>query len=694
MTKPSKSNFGKYFRYKLAQNKPVIFIYALLNFFTVVMPQLMIYIFFYKYANNIGSTFYLGGASESALKLMRYSIALSTAVITVMTIKSLRIYHDRAAMDTLGCLPLSYGERFWGDLLSGMCANFISFVPLYGISLFFKKPVEPLLQSVLDENMNSSYANEILISEADKMRMFSMLALIVLISYIGVYAVTTLISSCCGRFGTSVIFSFVAMLVIPGVYWSYANYFFLNAVGADPYWEICTRVGMIPPFGWVISMIMRRNDPYISDAERGSFDYLVNRPACFIVPILIIAAVLLFAYLIGKKRKAEKTGEGFVFKSVFYVLVMTLLMLVVGLTTFLDLFGYNKFMNAVVILPLAFLFYSALEVSENKSFKGFWKTVIRFVSVAGACFAFLLLINATNSFGYYKILPSEGSIKEVRLSGRYFFSETGVTIDVSYHTYKSDESVSAILNEHKKLLENEDGLITGQKLIIDYVTESGKEIRRAYDVDRNSPNGDSSIKELSSAVNRLQEFDPSVLGIIGGSDFGDHIAEYTPGDRDSGMIIRSDKVPELAEILGRDIKNYYFDDLAAGNNTAGILRFRGSGESYLILDVYEDTLAFLNDPANYSTIDDNTPIEYFIITYRTYGTEGMLSDMSVTVFTSDMSRYAKELIGYIEPTHRIDHTPPCFMVYDDQDDGGYKISPENEKAALKAVLGLLTEKKA
>ena len=120
MTKMSKSNFGKYFRYKLAQNKPVIFIYALLNFLTVVVPQLMIY----DKISNLDS-YGLFMAFENITKIMGLSITVCVIMITVNTVKSMRIYHDRAAMDTLGCLPLSYGERFWGELLSGICANFI-----------------------------------------------------------------------------------------------------------------------------------------------------------------------------------------------------------------------------------------------------------------------------------------------------------------------------------------------------------------------------------------------------------------------------------------------------------------------------------------------------------------------------------------------------------------------------------------
>ena len=392
---------------------------------------------------------------------------------------------------------------------------------------------------------------------------------------------------------------------------------------------------------------------------------------------------MLGAYLIGKKRKAEKTGEGFVFKSVFYVLVMTLLMLVVGLTT-IQTYD-NKSISWAVILPLAFVIYSALEVSQNNGFKGFWKTVIRFAAVTGACAAFMAVIRETGSFGYYKVLPTESSIKEVRVAGDYFYSSEW-SMNVTYHTYRSDESVSAILNEHKKLLET-DGLKTGHKLIIAYTTRGGGEVRRGYTVENNEDD-DLPIENFSDTVNGLQEFDPSVLGVLGGSDFSEWTVEYSLYGSDKDVYIREDKVAELAEILRNDIRNYYFDNALSKENTVGVLRFRGSGEYYLILNVYEATLEFLNDPANFEDRIEANSIEYFNVIYRTKE-EGVLSEISVTVSTSDTRECAKELLSYIVPTHNINHTPPCFIIEDSNRDGMYKIT--DEKAVIKAMLELFRE---
>ena len=686
MTKTSKNNFGKYFRYDLAKNKSAVFIYALLNFLAVVVPQIIMYEFFSTLAND-GDSFNIYSKENFAFGVMKFSIAMCIIMITVTTIKSMRIYHDRAAMDTLGCLPLSYGERFWGDLLSGICANFISLVPFCVVSLILKNAAQPYIEEIANE---STY---FIAGDLTQMNTISVIALVLIISYLGVYAVTTFISSCCGKFSTSVIFSFVAMAVVPGIYWIYATYFYTNSVGIDMYWEICSRVGMLPPFGWVLSLIMRKNQQYVTYEEQHNFDFLINRPICFIVPILIIAAFLLGAYLVGKKRRAEKTGEGFVFKSVFYILIMTLLVLVMGLTTFQSFFNENKTLGWFVILPLAFMFYAALEISENKGFKGFWKTIIRFSAVVGACVAFLILVKSTNAFDYYKTLPSESSIKEVRVAGEYFFSEYG-SYRVTYHTYRSADSVSAILSEHKKLLETEEGLKTGHKLIIDYVTESGKEIRRTYTVEDRG-NGDLSIRNFSDTVHELKEFDPSALGVIGGSDFSNYIVEYYPKDSESSMIVRNDKVAELAKILSNDIKNYYFDDFTFKKDTVGSLRFGGADEIYLILNVYEATLEFLNDPANFTGLGDEIrPIEYLQVTYRTAGDKGMLSDITVTVSMDDTNEYAKELLNYIEPTRSINHTVPCFIILDDKGSGWYKIDRENEQAAIKAMLKLLLEANA
>lgn len=695
MTKTNKNYFGKYFRYKLGQSKPIIIIFALLNFFTaVILPYYLLAISGnYTTKVNPDNPYELIAIQDFsyAFTPMFMVVIIGAIMITITTVLAMNIYHDRAAMDTLGSLPLSYRERFWGDVLSSMFVNFVSFIPSFCVSAILENIV---FKNKITQNgliYNPGYSSVKVISHS-----LTVFLLLTMISYIGVYAVTAFIKSCCGRIGTAVIFSFIAMVAVPGIYAVYGRYFYSYAVGVDMSNEICSKICLLPPFGFIFSLFMRQLDAFLSFEELNNLDYIIDRPVCIILPVLIIAAFFAGAYYVGKNRKAEKTGEGFVFKSVFYILLITLLIMVFGLTSSYLLVEKGAF-GLLVIVILSFVLYFALEFSQHKSFKGSWKTVIRYAAVLGACIAFMTVVRATDAFGYSKKLPKMSSIKEIHVSGEYFFSEYGV-LGAEGHTYRSADSVSAILNEHKKLLE-EDDLKTGYKLVIRYVTKGGREITRGYNM---FTNGDEPIKNFSYAVRDLKEFDPSILGVLGRSDFSGLEAEFHRYDSDDHGLpsgyLRRDKTEEFAEILRSDIENFYFDDSETRKNTVGDVRFYNikdnyhfSLNTYMILDVYEATIEFLSDPENYVVSDKKDEPKIYHVSYKTNGLEGTLSNISVTVSKDDTSEYAKELLSYIKPTHSINSTPPCFIIRDENGDIMYEISRENEQAAIKAMLDLLRE---
>lgn len=692
MTKAS--NFGKYFRYKLAKHKPHIIIFTVINFFSTIMPMIILKNYYQQMIDQINNSpdfIIYGDYASIVFLIMGISTFINVIMITITTVSSLKLYHDRADMDTLGCLPLSYGERFWGDLLSGICANYVSLVPLSIISLIMVNFIKPVVQTILDSPF--SY-----LADVDLLHIISVFVIEIMISYIGVYAVTTFVSSCCGKSGTSVIYSLIVMTVLPGIYTVYSDPLFTSNTGIDVYKEISANVGALQPFGAMFSIVMRLFDPFISVDAKFNFDYLISL-STLIVSALVIAAFIAGAYIIGKNRKAEKTGEGFVFNAAFYTLSLTFLVMVFGalyrLFSSMDRTG-----NIFIVLPIMFVFYSALEFSQKKSFKGAWKTVARFALVMGACFLFITLVNTTNIFDYHKKLPRENSIKEIRVSGNYFF--TGVLAeDYEEQVYRSANSISIILSEHEKLLEA-DGLETGYKVNITYVTKTGREINRGYTIEDEEK--EDPLKEFSSVVYMLEEFDPSVLGIIGGSDFSGITAVYDDlEDKDKPNItIRSDKMDELAEILRSDIEKYYYNN-STGSNVVGYLELKDNNgrtvDFYRLQYNFEATLEFLNDPENCVQTDDedqssgNEDTERrFDIGFYTNGKEGMLGEVSITVSENDASEYAKELLSYIEQ-EQPDIEYSGIRVHEmNSNNWDYRIREENKTAAVKAILNLFRER--
>lgn len=676
----TKGNFRKYFCYKLSRSKKLIFFFSLLNFLALVFPPIVMSYGFKDLLYEISiadRALIYGDPTFGTTVFPMIIIPIVVIMITVSTVKSLKLYHNRADMDTLGCLPVSYGERFWGDFLSGIFANFVSYIPFCVISLFVTESTKATVEDIF----NSKFA----IDCRGIPTFFQNLVITTFFVYLGVYAITTFVSSCCGKTGNSVLFSFIAMAVLPGIFIVYGNEMFFYALGIDEFSEIAKNVCMLPPLGPFISLIMSNFDKHYSiwSLENSGYGMLANSPFYLVVFLLITAAFIAGAYFIGKHRRAEKVGEGFVFTGAYHALIITFLVTLIGASAA----GYSKMMEGnsgmLFVALFSFIVYAALEFSQNKSFKKFWKTAVRFAAVFGVCFAFLTLVKTTNAFGIYKNLPSESSVKTVRLSGKYFYSDH--YINENSYSFSSDELISEVLNEHEMLLGSADSIKTGDDLQITYVLNTGQTISRYYTTVGDAP--DDPVKSFSDAVKQHPDFDLGDLGLISSKDFSPYLIRYSEhSSTSSSKIVRPDKVAELAEILLDDIKKNY----DASEGRVGSIAFliknaeRDFAGYYDINKSYERTLAFLADPDNF--IDD---IEGGF--YRVHLNTPELQ-ITVSFMSDDTSAAAKELMSYFRPYNNGEGYSNSLYINDSYTYTKYSIEAADEEAATKALITLFRER--
>lgn len=649
-------------------------IFALVNFMSVLFSAILLNNGFRKEAREPGFEYFFE-AYLFNLRVMGLAVVINIIMIVLTTAKSFRIYHSRAAMDTLGCLPVSYKQRFWGDFLSVVSANLISFIPFYLISLIIIGDMKGTVDSL--QNIYSIYN----INLTDYPPFFSVYWLTMLLINLGTYAVTALVCSCCGKKGSTVLYSFVTMAAFSGIYLVYGKELFSNVIGVESNNEIAKSISMLPPFGPIVSYMMSTQ----SDEMSPLTDWLAfkNNPFYIVIYLLLTAVFIAGAYLIGKRRRAENVGESFVFKSAYHTLTLMFMIMLIGASTI----AYSNLMEdsgTLWVMLLSFIVYTALEVSQNKGFKGFWKTAVRFAAVFGACFAFITLIKTTNSFGIYKILPSAGSVKEVKVSGSYFYTPW-VEYSKEY-TLDEKQSVSAILNEHKKLFDS-DSLQTGNDLNVTYVMKTGQNITRRYSA------GDDAIKNFSLAVRELPDFDFGSLGVIDEPDTGKydlciHI------EKNPIKYIRGDRAERFLELLRYDIKNNYYCK-RLNQDIYGRLFFEENAEkhdfakAYLIFPTYQGTIEFLEDPDNFELIREKNETDNYRISY---GNENM--SICVYVSTEDTSAAAKELLSYIKPKSENDSYDSKKGVRIQSGISGvyYTIDPADEEAVLKAMLALFGEK--
>lgn len=677
--------FKKYFCYKLSKRKRSIIFFAILNFLGVLLPSILMN---FTYADmlreirgisNTTSVMILDPYDWTSISLFLICLVtvISIVMIAATTINSMKLYNNRASVDTLGSLPISYRERFFGDLLSGVCSNLISFVPLFLISLIFVGKMRDPKYAALE----GYYVSDYLMLP----RLLTDLFLTMLFIYLGVYAVTMFVSSCCGKKGSAVLYSLIAMAVLPGIYLVYGNDMFSRVLGMDAFYELMKNVCMLPPLGPAVSILMANT--YRDNNSMDPKHCMLNENPLYLVVFLIVtAAFIAGAYFIGKRRRAENVGESFAFKSAYHVLTMTFMVLLIGAS----FVGYSNIMDDSGIkwvLLFTFIVYGALEISQNKGFKGFWKTLVRFAAVFGACLGFFAIVKSTNSFNMYKSLPSAGSVQEVKVSGKYFYSVN------EYHerqyTLDTKAAVSDILNEHKSLL-NSNGVKTGDELKIVYSLKNGQEIMRNYSAA--NVELDDQIKSFSDAAKNHPDFDFGDLGIIDDPDLTNYTFTLIKNGKPR-KYIREEKLEEFAELLRNDIKYNYSKENY--NSNYGRLMITEKNQKHdlsddiYVLSSYTATIEFLENPENYTTEEVKFDVDKYIISY---GNEK--ASIRVNVSTDDTSPAAKELLSYLKPRSDGDgfDANKNVRVTGKYSQLSYRIDPAHEERAKELMIELFLER--
>lgn len=680
--------FKKYFCYKLSKCRRSMIFFAILNILGVLLPSVLMN---FSYSDMLRSIEELEGFSIGILNSYDFSLislslvfaaaAVSIIVITVTMINSMKLYNNRACVDTLGSLPISYRERFFGDLLSGIFSNFISFVPCFLISLIFLGGMRDPKYAAIERYYVYDYLRI--------PRMIIGLFLMTMLIYLGVYAVTMFVSSCCGKKGSAVLYSLIAMAALPGIFIVYGNEMLSRVIGMDAYFELMKNIGMLPPFGPAVSVLMANSyDTYLPLDPK--YFMLNENPLHLVIFLIITAAFIAGAYFIGKRRRAENVGEGFVFKSAYHVLTMTFMVLLIGAS----FVGYSNFMEGPGVpwvLLFTFLVYAALEISQNykkdkgiKGFKGFWKSLVRYAAVFGACLGFFAIVKSTNSFNMYKFLPSAASVKEIRLSGEYFYNTRRST--EKQYVLDTKAAVSDILSEHESLL-NSNGVETGEELKIVYVLNNGQEIMRNYSV---TSKENDVVKMFSDAARNLPDFDYGYLGIIDKPNLTDYSFSFFKNGH-SRKYIREEKLSELAEILRNDIKTNY--SLSGLNHYYGSFMITEKNQKHdyendiYVLPSYTATIEFIENPENYTTEEIKSEMEKYVIIY---GSE----DVSIRVYvsTEDTSPAAKELLSYIKPRDNDFDARKNVRVTGMYSENYYRIDPAHEERAKDLMLEIFLDK--
>lgn len=689
-----RSFFGKYCLYKLKSFRGLAIAAAVLNLIALVLPV----------------AFTCAALSDEQISFadmplfVLFCVVAVTAVILVITPAiSFKYYNSRAAMDTLGCLPLNYSERFGGDFLSGLAANLISFIPFSAIGTVIVAVMQNTVVKKVQAQYWADYGWEYIFAgiKDDFPKVYAGYILLLLLGYIATYVISTFVTSCCGRVGSSIFYSVIALIVPAGIVSTFGTCVLDGAVGVIVEEEIENALMTIAPAGLWLGTGMRFSFGY--GDHLSPLAYIVDNPVYIVIALLVTAAFLVGAYFLGKRRKAERVDRDFVYNGAYHVIALALSATIIGFYFIVSPKNAEAFISGDVqqiIASIAFglIIYVVMElVVHMRSVKKLPASLLRYTALYAVCFGFLFIAHKTDGFGIAQRLPDKNGISSVEVKGDLFYSPDGLPF-----IYRSESAVDSILSEHEKLIRNRDSLKTGSMVTVSYTMKNGSELRRQY-----SPQGDTGrelIKTFSDEVKK-NAVSEGGLGFIDDPRYDELVnircdmnGNHNENGRES-FYIDPEASEELFEALKYDLLNNFeqFQYSIIGNITVsyklnGMMR----EARYMLNDEFEGTLSVIGkNRIDDASVAEDENFNFFIHYTPDLSAETqVISSLSLDLKNTDESEAAKAVMKYLAEKKEVpaeERSERWFISADNSDYREFCVRKTDESAMLKAVLNMTAE---
>ena len=374
-----------------------------------------------------------------------FCLAVSVIMGIFSAIHSFTELHSKPKVDMLYSLPLTGTQRFFSDYLGGLGFYGVPYLVscIIGLIEIF------LLGSFVD--FDSTYIDEgVSIWMIARYYLYATIGLFALM--LMYYTLSALVTVCCGTLFESIYTNFLLNGLIPGAMAAVLAVVTGNTGLEFEYlWQI---IGYMSPIGGLIFLGYMLGDN-LDDAMSGyihTYGYgeahatqttmhqLFPTYIRWIFCILLITAVMLVgAWQLYKRRKAEAVGQPFVYSGAYF-LMLTLVTVSILCLMDVDVIGPALLFSAIV--------YFIMEVVRKRGFKKFWLSMITYVVTVGVTIGFFYLCVGTNLFGRVNYVPAPATVSSVQVEFSSKIS-SGYSINLEY---TDRDIIKAVTEQHKNLV--------------------------------------------------------------------------------------------------------------------------------------------------------------------------------------------------------------------------------------------------
>ena len=414
-------------------------------------------------------------------------IAAASGIICALSV--FKYLYSKPAVDMRLSLPMSTGQRFVSDFLSGLiiyivpyfAAELISWIVMLighilcdGKTFTYKQIYSPT------DNFEVTWLCEVFEKCTPFLWRGMLGGLLLMIMF---YSVTVIAASCCGNIFESVCYGILLNVLVPVSAMAAIDTICNDIEGLEEYFIMSKILPYCGPFGGAYGVILSL-ESYNNEINHRQF-YIyetVTFGKWLAIFTLLTIAVTAVSFLVYRKRKAEDTGKPVVYGALYHI-IMTLGIFSLSYLMIMD--GTENFIPVIIICAIVYL---VMHVVRNRGFGKIIKgVVICAFTILGSIGSFLL-IKETEAFGAGSFVPEADSVKKAEIN--YGGSLTNIS-NYSSAEITDPASLEILTKAHSEAIEytniynrygNPDfyDTVFHQGLTVCYTLKSGRTVVRQY----------------------------------------------------------------------------------------------------------------------------------------------------------------------------------------------------------------------
>lgn len=528
-----KSFFRRYLLYKIDQQKANLVLCCILNILTLPLLALAMR----KGVSSLFADLYNVGKIGAAICAV-FSVFLAVAG----AITSFEFYNKKNLTDTLGVLPITYKQRFFGDLISGYIANVAPVIPCGIVSLVIFSDAQKKFAASL-ENLNIKV-------DVSLMR-FGVNAFVTFFFIVSItYFIAVFVTSACGKIRHSFIFSIFFLAAMPMMAGGFTGFITNSILSVDYLAAMEKAMLLFPPYTPLVSIINSANIlervQYLNGDENIEEKYAAFDPACVIAWTALAVLFIALAYFLGKRRKTENVGSAFVLNSVFNIICALAsggyTAVVLGcsyrngdIVSIISLIG-----GGIVCVIMLLLYLPKVKYLPRGVISGIGASLVVF----GMC----ALFEKTGCFGA-RYLPENADKIE------YVITDNFLKI-----TEKAD--IERLMSMQNKVLKKQSRMIslrggTSHEYTVKYVRTNGKTAERVFRNDFVSTYDDGPTLTMRQNEMKLENYPEYFFNSVKENNYDFSFVLFDTGKR---IELPESNVDEFVELLRGEAEEKYYHE--------------------------------------------------------------------------------------------------------------------------------------